>query len=141
MKHFSSDNNHLLILKRGEELFDQLINYAKHNNLSSAWLSGLGGCEGLTIGYYDLEKKDYKWQEFDQRLEIISLTGNMTIVDNEPFWHIHGVFSDENYRSISGHVKMLRIGLTCEISITPLDYELTRIDDEDTGLKLIDSLK
>lgn len=140
MKHIESDNYHLLILKRGEELFTELNNFAKQNNLSSAWLSGLGGSEGLTLGYYDLDKKDYKWQDHGERLEIVSLTGNLSLVDGEPFWHIHGVFSGDDYKSISGHVKYLKIGLTGEVFVTALPNKLTRRPDETTGLKLIDYL-
>lgn len=127
----------MLILERGEEMIESLNRHAAESNLSSAWLSGLGGAEGLTLGFYDLEARDYKWQEFDQPLEIVSLTGNLVILDDKPFWHIHGVFSGPDYGSISGHVKSLTIGLTGELFITPLDFELTRTYDDETGLKLI----
>lgn len=91
----------------------------------------------LTLGFYDFEARKYLWKDFDGSLEIVSLTGDMVILDNKPFWHIHGVFSGADYGVISGHVKSLTIGLTGELMITPLDTPVTRTQDETTGLKLI----
>jgi len=140
MNSYTSNNSHLLIVNRGEELIERLNQYASESDLNSAWLSGLGGADQVTLGFYDLEAKDYVWQEYSQPLEIVSLTGNMTIVDGRPYWHIHGVFSGQDFQSISGHVNSLRVGLTAEVLITPLPMNLTRSFDETTGLKLIDDL-
>lgn len=133
MKHVDS----LLVLERGEELHKALDAYAKEAKLDSAWLSGLGGAGSVTLGFYDLPRERYQWKTFDSPLEIVSLTGNLSIVDGEPFWHIHGVFSGPDYKTIGGHVKELTVGPTCELHVTSLSVPLTRELDEDTGLKLI----
>lgn len=139
MKHIQSGSNHLLILQRGEELFESLDAFAGEYKLTSAWLSGLGGAGGVTLGFYDLPAREYVWREFDQPLEIVSLTGNLSVVDGRPFWHIHGVFSGPDYQAVSGHVKSLTIGLTGELFITPLSAPITRRFDDETSLKLIDA--
>lgn len=137
MNHFTGANNHLLVLNRGEQLHQQLELFADKHQLKMAWLSGLGGADSLTLGYYNLKTKQYKWQSFNQELEILSLTGNLSIVDGHPFWHIHGSFSGPDYKVIGGHVKSLSIGLTGELFITPHGADITRAYDETTGLKLI----
>ena len=138
MKKHSSPQGDAVILGRGEELLSALEAYAREGALQSAWLqSGLGGASGVTLSFYDLETKTYIDKTFDQPLEIVSLTGNLSMVDGEPFWHIHGVFGTRDYQTISGHVKQLPIALTSELFITPLALELTRTYDDETGLKLI----
>ena len=127
----------LVRLEYGEELHAQLAAYTRETRLASAWLTGLGGAGSVTLGFYDLPTKQYRWKTFDAPLEIVSLTGNLSFVDDAPFWHIHGVFSGPDYQTVGGHVKELRVGPTCELHITPLEHPLTRSYDETTGLKLI----
>lgn len=124
-------------MERGQELHELLGNYARKHDVKSAWLNGLGGAGHVTLGYYNLNKKEYEWREFDENLEILSLQGNLAIVDGEPFWHIHGVFGGSDYQTVGGHVKQLTISLTGELHITPLDTSITRRFDDVTGLKLV----
>lgn len=128
----------MLVLDRGEELIESLNDLAKADNLAGAWISGgVGGADMTTLSFYDIEARQYLDREFDESLEILNLSGNLAWVDGEPFWHVHGTLSGRGYQSIGGHVKKLRIGLTGEILITPLDTKLTRQYDTTTSLKLL----
>jgi len=137
MKQFAAPHSTLLVLKRGEELHSVLAAYAREAGLESAWVSGLGGAGEATLGYYSLESKSYQWTKFDGPLEILSLTGNLSMTDGEPFWHVHGSLSDTKLQAVGGHVKELIVGPTCELLITPLQLPLTRLFDDETGMKLI----
>lgn len=137
MQQITSDHSALLVLKRGEELREQLDDHARKQGLRAAWLQGVGGAGRMTLGYYDLATRDYRWRDYDQPLEILSLQGNLSIVDGQPFWHIHGTFSGPDFAAVGGHVKQLVIALTGELHITPLTTPLTRVFDDETGLKLI----
>lgn len=135
-QHINKISN-ILVINRGEELIALLTQYAKGENLTSAWLSGLGGSGNVTLGFYDIETKEYEWKEFNEPQEILNLTGNLSWVDGEPFWHVHGAFSGRDLNAVGGHVKELVVGLTCEVLITPLETPLTRVFDDETGLKLL----
>lgn len=137
MQQITSDNTHQLILQRGESLIQQLNDFAAKHQLANAWLSGLGGSGAVTLGFYDIDTKDYNWRDYDQPLEILSLTGNLAIVDGQPFWHIHGAFSGPDFQAVGGHVRDMTVGLTVEIHVTPLSAPITRQLDQTTGLKLI----
>lgn len=138
MKLYKNKQAGTIILERGEELVSSLKIYAKENDLAGAWLtSGLGGSGSVTLSFYDLETRSYLDKTFDEPLEILSLEGNLAWVDDEPFWHVHGVFGRRDYSTLSGHVQSLTIALTGELLITPLETKLTRTYDEATGLKLL----
>lgn len=137
MKSFPSQNATLLVLNRGEELHAKLQEFAREHELNGAWVQGLGGSGAMTLGYYNLTEHAYEWQEFSDNLEILSLQGNLAWVDGEPFWHVHGTFGGRDFASVGGHVKEMAVGLTCELLITPLDARLTRVFDDETGLKLL----
>lgn len=137
MKEFANEKGNVLVLKRGEELHEVLGVYAREHGLKGAWVQGLGGAGNMTLGYYDIEAREYVWKEFDEVHEILSLQGNLAWVDGEPFWHVHGSFSNREFNSVGGHVKRLVVGATCELYITQLETSLTRVFDDETGLKLL----
>ena len=138
MRLHSDSTNTTLVLNRGEELIATLTAYAREHTPTGAWLqSGVGGAGSTTVAFYDLETRAYVDQTFDEPLEILSLQGNLTWVDNEPFWHIHGIFGRRDYRTVGGHVKHLAIALTGELLLVPTDTRLTRRHDDTTGLRLI----
>ena len=137
MKVFPSQNAILLVLNRGEKLHAKLQEFAREHELKGAWVQGLGGSGTMTLGYYNLAEREYEWREYSDNLEILSLQGNLAWVDDEPFWHIHGSFGGRDFASVGGHVKEMVVGLTCELLITPLDAVITRMFDDETGLKLL----
>ena len=139
MKWHKNERADVVVLERGEELITALQAYATENNLAGAWLqSGLGGAGQATLSFYDINKKEYIDRTFNDPLEILSLQGNLSWVDAEPFWHVHGTFGNEKYGVIGGHIKSLEIALTGELLIVPLETQMARVFDETTGLKLLD---
>lgn len=141
MQQFSNTHGDLLVVNRGEEVMSKLMDYAREHNLKSAWVSGLGGTGATTLGFYNIETKEYEWTDYPKPMEIMNLTGNLSWVEGEPFWHVHGTFSGRDLQAVGGHVNRLVVGLTCELLITPLEAPLTRSFDDDTGLKLLSPQK
>ncbi|TAH33547.1 DNA-binding protein [Candidatus Saccharibacteria bacterium] len=137
MQTFFHDPTGLIVLKRGESLVDKLVEVAKTRQLKSAWANIIGGASSVTLGFYSLGARDYKWQTLDEELEITGLQGNLVYLEGDPFWHLHGTFSRGDYSVIGGHVKDLIVGLTAEILLMPMEESLARAYDEETGLKLI----
>lgn len=48
-------------------------------------------------------------------MEVGSLIGNLTIKENNPYFHIHAVLGDRNLKAISGHLSKLIVFPNCEI--------------------------
>lgn len=137
MKEFANGTSSVVVLKLGDELHEKLGEYAREHELAGAWVEGLGGAQRMTLGYYNIQQQQYTWKEFDEVHEILKLSGNLAWVDGEPMWHIHGAFSNKDFNTVGGHVKELVVGATCELLVTPLETPMTRVFDEETGLKLL----
>lgn len=137
MQHFSNAQGYLLVVNRGEEVMSKLMEYAREYGLQSAWVSGLGGASDTTLGFYNINTKEYEWTDYPEPMEIVNLTGNLSWVEGEPFWHVHGTFSGRDLGAVGGHVNKLVVGLTCELLVTQLETPLTRTLDDETGLKLL----
>ena len=138
MTHSFDGDTYTLVLKKDEELIECLESFVGETNVTSAWVHGLGGALAVELGYFNLEKRQYQWQGFNQLCEIVSLTGNIARDETrKPAFHLHGVFADETYQTIGGHVRKLVVGGTCELQIREFGQQLGRQFDEETGLRLL----
>jgi len=116
-----------------------LEKFVQENEVPGAWISGLGGAQAVTLGFYDLEKKEYQWQTFEGLREVVSLTGNIALDEaGKPIFHLHGVFGDRKFQTVGGHVKDLVAGATLELFIHRTYKPLKRKSDAETGLSLLD---
>ena len=106
--------------------------------ISSAFIYGLGAITDAELGFFVSEKKEYKKRKFSDNYELISLTGNITLLDNVPFPHIHVTLGTNDFQTISGHLFGAAVSVTVEIIIFSLPEPTTRFKDPNVGLNLID---
>jgi uncharacterized protein len=137
VKYTKSGKRYIIRLERGEQLVKTLTEFCEKENIKSGGLWGIGAVLSAELGFYHLDKKEYSFKKSDTPHEIASMIGNVTIVDDKPFLHIHTVLSNENFVCIGGHLKEATVGATCEVYLTDLDTKIERIIDEEIGLKLL----
>ena len=131
--------NYLVRLDKGERLAESLQKFAAEAKLEGAWVSGLGGALQATLGFYDLDKKEYHWQEFDGLREVLSLNGNLAYDEEGTFvFHMHAVLGDRQFQTVGGHVKDLTVGATLELFIHRAYRPTRRKLNKDLGIKTLD---
>lgn len=139
MKYSFDGFNYLIRLDKGEKLAESLERFAAETNIEGAWVNGLGAATTATLGFYNLETKEYQWREFEGLHEIVSLTGNLAYdEDSKLVFHLHGVLSDHEFTTVGGHVKDLTAGATVELFIHRAYQPTRRKLDESVGLKTLD---
>ena len=132
-------NDKLLIsIDKGEFVNQKLLEVAEKENLKSGWINGLGAISNIEIGYWDIEKKVYVKNFFDDHYELLSLIGNVSLVDNKPFIHTHISFSDTEFKAFGGHLFDAKVIAAAEFCIFISDYHLHRKLNCDIGLSLWD---
>ncbi len=132
-------NDKLLIsIDKGEFVNQKLLEVAEKENLKSGWINGLGAISNIEIGYWDIEKKVYVKQEFGSDYELLSLIGNVSLVDNKPFIHTHISFSDTEFKVFGGHLFDAKVIAAAEFCIFMSDYHLHRELNCNIGLSLWD---
>jgi hypothetical protein len=136
MLHTKTDKGYIVRLERGEDVFGKLTECAKQENITAAEFRAIGAVENLKLGSYDLATKEYDQRDVPGILEAAAVIGNIALVDDEPFLHIHGVFSDAALTCFGGHVFAMDAAVTLEVFITPHDTKIVRELDEHIGLKL-----
>ena len=128
---------YLLRFDRGDELISSLTDFCKKKKIHCASISGIGGTTQVVLGHYDLKKKKFNKKTFQNSLfEIISLIGNITLLDGKPFVHIHLSIGLPDFSTASGHLFSAQINPTCEINLIKLDSNVIKKYDEISGLNL-----
>jgi uncharacterized protein len=138
MKLLLKDNRrYFLRFDIGEELVKSLQDFLISEKISSASLQGIGSCSEVVLGFYNSKSKEYEKTVLKEDLEVVSLLGNVSVMENRPATHIHGVFSGKDFASKSGHVFSLVVSATCEIFLINLEGELNRGLNSEFNLNLL----
>jgi len=135
---YKENKQHFLRIVRSENLVASVQKYCETNKIHAGWIQGLGACDRVIISYYNLEKKEYEKEELTEEFELLSLVGNISLVDGKPFVHAHVTLGRRNKEVIGGHLHEMRISGTGEVLITGFATEFARSKDEETGLSLLD---
>jgi len=129
-------------LKEDSDLLEALLSYAKNNNCKSCWIFGIGALKKANLAWYNQEKMEYEEKLFDENLEIVSLSGNISSIDNPDleeklFPHFHLSLSDGDGNVYGGHVLPGCKIFVCEICCIQSDeIDKIRKYDKKRGLWL-----
>jgi uncharacterized protein len=107
-------------------------------HIEFANVSAAGAVAWIRLAYWNATSRKYEEREFDEQLEIVSFQGNSSLKDNKPFLHVHGVFAREDFSTIGGHIKELRVHPTLELWLRTEDVPVRRVHEPATGLDLLD---
>ena len=127
----------ILALKIGENLFESILRVANDAGINAASMSGLGAIDDVTLAYYHLDKKEYQTKLFKGTYELVSLNGNIALLDGKRFLHIHGAIGNDEYQVFGGHFMDAIVGPSAEITIIPMQGKINRAYDDCTGLKIM----
>jgi hypothetical protein len=131
-------NEYMLRVESGKELKSELMLWAEKTGIESGYVSAIGACQRATLGRFLTESNEYEWYELDKQLELVSLTGNLGVKDDELMLHIHAVLSGEEGKTVAGHLKEFVVRPTCEVYFRAFKTPIQRSADPKTGLDLID---
>jgi predicted DNA-binding protein with PD1-like motif len=128
----------ILVLEQGEDIVEQVTAIAQQQNGKFGTVSGIGACQGVELNFYNLETQTYEKREVKEPLELISLLGNISHVDDKPFAHLHATFGTNQYQTLSGHLTKAIVSATAEIVITMTEVDINRKHNSKIGLNLLD---
>jgi len=137
MEYCKSNAGYFLRLFKGEDIPGTIATFVKDKGLGGAFFTGLGAIEGVKLGYYDLNKRQYLEREYPGDVELANMTGNVTYVDGEPFTHVHATIMTNEFETFSGHLFCAQVAVTVEVNLIATETRMVRKPDQETCLKLI----
>lgn len=120
----------------GDELTSSLVSFAEKQEIFSAEVRAIGALKDFELGYYLLNKKQYKRSKYTEIAELVSCMGNISQKDGKPFPHLHATLGLPDFQVIGGHLFSGLVAVTVEAIIRPLPEKLVRKFDETVGLFL-----
>ena len=137
MQFSENQDQYYITLDKDEYINDSLLKISKSKNIQSGWINGVGAIYNIEIGYYDIHLKDYVRKKFnDGDYELLSLSGNVTIKEDEQFVHTHIIFSGTDFKVFGGHLFDAQIAVAGEFMIDSNSAKIERRFNPAMGLHL-----
>jgi uncharacterized protein len=127
----------LYVLRGGAKIPEDVVRIAEESKTRTAQVTGVGGVEGVRLGFFDRGQKRYQERDFSEFMELTSLVGNITEKDGKPFAHLHGTFGRRDLSVVGGHIVSASVFPLLEVVLTPTDNAGLRRFDEDMGLNVV----
>ena len=125
MNHTRSGSDILVRIDPGEEIHAALQQLADELGFDAAAItSGIGRVRDTDIGYLD-DQNVYQRIIRKEPHELLSLQGNVSIFEGEPFTHLHVVLSDNDHKVHGGHLFTSTIHVVGEIHLRVLEKNVS----------------
>lgn len=129
---------YLLVFRTGQEVMKGLLAFARKHKLVAGHLTGIGAVSDAIIGYFDPQTKTYPRSHEKGQAEVLSLTGNLALSKDEPFFHVHVALGRRDGSARGGHLFEATVRPTVELVLTAYTKPVRRKTDPETGLPLLD---
>lgn len=139
LKQFEQGRIFMAKLGYQADLLEELNKICLDTNIKAGHISVIGAVSSLKLGFFDQETKQYvlTTYAYDEPLEIVSCSGNISLKDEKPFCHLHVIASDKKGKCIGGHLVQGTSIYAGEAVIKELlGEDLQRELDEQTKLTL-----
>ena len=114
-------------MDHGEDFYETLNGVLKELGMKSAVvLNGIGMLKEFEIGWFNMDRKEYEREYISVPHELVSMTGNVSDRDGEPFAHLHVALAGPSRSIVGGHLFKATVCNTVEMFIKKLDMPLYR---------------
>lgn len=137
LRYTKVNNGYLMVLKQGDNLFEELQKFAATEGIPSATFTGIGFVN-IEFGYFNASKKQYTPKRYEN-IELAALIGSIAWQNGNPSLHAHGVGAGKDYKALAGHILSATVSTgSLEISIVVLDKKFERVKDEQIGANILE---
>lgn len=137
LRSVTSKQTFICRVPHGADLLQTLTAFCVANGIEIGRVEAIGAVQKARIAFYDQSARKYEHMELPRPLEIVRLTGNISIKDGQPFVHAHIALADRDGRVYGGHLAEGNIVFACECIVEAFTgVPIERAYDETTGLGL-----
>jgi uncharacterized protein len=134
-----AESTFAVVFEAGEEVMSGLLRFATEHHLAGAHFTAIGAFERVTLGFFDMQKKDYRKIPINEQVELMSLVGNVARDSKgEHKVHAHVVVGKADGTAHGGHLLEAYVRPTLEVVVVESARHLCRTTRPDLGLALLD---
>jgi uncharacterized protein len=138
MRYVKQGSGFVLRLEQGDDILMTLKQFAEAKRVRAAFFEGIGSLYKARLGHYDFkDTKTYKYETFEEDLEILSLSGNVSIMNQKALPHAHATLGRRDFSVIGGHLEEGSLANMVELSLAKLPGKLEKARDSSIGLNLL----
>lgn len=126
-----------LVLDKGDEVMAVLLDIATREGIAAASFVGLGAFSRSTLAFFDRATRTYLPIPVEEQVEVVSITGNISLFEGAPRIHAHALLSRPDGSTIGGHLVEGTVWPTLELTLTLTPGRIDREIDEESGLPLL----
>ena len=129
---------YVVVCDAGDEDMASLKRFARSERLEAAQITGVGGFERATVGWFDRSARQFRRIPVDEPSEVLSLIGDVAEAQDGPGLNVHVVLGLSDGTTRGGHLLEGQVFPTLELVVTENPAELRRVMRPDLGVALID---
>jgi predicted DNA-binding protein with PD1-like motif len=104
-KPYLTGRTYIFRINKGKDLLEALTDFCHDNQIKCGIINGIGSLESAALAYFDPSKKKYEKHAVNEQAEVLSLLGNVSIMDNRSNVHAHLTVSDKKGVVTGGHLQ------------------------------------
>jgi predicted DNA-binding protein with PD1-like motif len=125
-----------VVFAKGDEVLSGLTEFAARENLTAGYFTAIGALQKARFGWFDRAQKAYRHIPIKEQVELISLIGNVALVNGIPQIHAHGAVGFRDGQMRGGHLLEAIAWPTLELFFTACPSTLIKEHDDETDLSL-----
>ena len=133
----AGERTYAVVFEIGDEFIAGLTGFAKEHKLAASHFTAIGSFSDARLGYFQIERKEFKPIPINEQVEVLALTGNITLDQGEPKIHAHVVLGRSDGTTLGGHILEAHVRPTLEVFVVDTPKHLHRTYNPDIGLSLI----
>lgn len=138
MLYKKTGTNFVLRLEESDDILKSLRLFADQQRIRAAFFEGIGSLYKARLGHYDFkDTKTYKYETFDEDLEILTLSGNVSTMNQHALPHAHVTLGRRDFSVIGGHLEEDSLANMVEINMVKIPGKLEKAKDSTVGLNLL----
>ena len=126
-----------IIMDSGDEVTEQLMAFAKKEKVRASQFTAIGAFSESVVGFFDFSIKDYKKIQLKEQMEVLALTGDISLYKEEYKIHAHVVLGRKDGSAHGGHLMKGITHPTLDIILNEAPESLKREMDKEAGIPLI----
>ncbi|MBD3334719.1 MAG: DUF296 domain-containing protein [Candidatus Eisenbacteria bacterium] len=131
----SKDDLILVRLHPGDIMPDALDEVSRRTEITSAVIaSGVGMLRDVELSYF-VGQGEYATHRFEDPLELVSLSGNISLQEDGYIVHAHAALAGRDGRLVGGHLTRGAVWVTNEIVLARMPIPFLRKLEPETGLR------
>lgn len=130
----NGEKTYAIVLGEGDDLLSGLTAFAVREKITAGHLTAIGGFSRAKLGCFNFTKKAYLDIPITEQVEVISLIGDVGLLDGKPQVHVHSGVSLHDGQMRAGHVLEATVYPTLEIYFTSVPAKLVKQRNVEQGI-------